>query len=1193
MATLSAPTSPSKGFGLSGLQQATNFPAVRRRSRKDRFVAFLSGSRRHSQLHEQQQQPDRQQGDLTGLRGRYYDADVTLETKKASLPRFGRSNTDSQLQRWNDPPPATAAATAAIATSQQQQQQLQQKTGHDISGDSSAVNVVNATRSSVSKLETDHQQQQGHRQYQEQDQQGQELCEAELTSGSSVTNIDGKMGLGAKFKLRRKSSKRLDGADSKSQRQSMVQDVGSGERRESDELQCKPATASNTNLSTGAVSATSSTDQQLQHQSTAETDLQAKHAQLELSDISLNSGDGNKGPYHQQGPHSKMRLVGDKDQRKPGGAPSSMGDITSTVSGELSPNKEVGFKTSAASRIRRSLRFRRNTVGGGGTRSKGGGSSSSSAPSTPKTKDSKRTGSLSSAGPGSYNAHSGAEPGYNTSATGSSDTAAVTGNNKLQNRDVTILPGTFRKVSGIRDPRLVNGLAVGDDVCDGVASAPTSRSHSRAGAYERTVDIRRQSGKPFGFKFIFELPRKASSASQLYGDEIDHEPSAYVTHIERNTMIERQCLLEVGDRILTINGVSVSSARRAQDLREMVQTSDQLVMNVRSACTSTPVRTAGSGKPLLRDNTQHSLRSDSGTPSEYEYSPQPRLKHGVGTGYTPGELAQKGMGDDLKEQLSQAISRRSDGDGGDGGGGDQEVVEDIDDDAYNTATQGTGKEVGSEAETPSSKSLSTELTDDPAPLIESKPGTEGEAPQLVACMDAIMEDTSLTEDARKKAIAEKLSTQLDLPFLLEPASFMGFEAEEEDDRTPADPVKARCSLSERMAHSVLSLLSSEDDDEIFAEVHGDAVLSDARRGRATTTTQQQRRDNQQQQSVAPVDGFMLVRLLDGSGFTSADSSHLYCVLDIGGNNTAARSSSLQAAGGNTVNWDEDFDINLECTRQLVISVYAISPGKDILRAQTALHLQPLFSSARLRRLRLLLPTGGILRLKLAYADRTALLRRLPSASQFGTFGMKLGQVVMRERVTVPLIVQKCIYEIDRRGLRHVGLYRVNGSSKKKRALRQSFEANSRTAMLSEEHVPDVNVIVGLLKEYLRELPEPLLTHALYSDLIDAVKPPDKQQDYLPEEEIRRRKRLLSVLARLPQAEMDTCRMLFSHLHRVLQNSAHNQMTAHNLAICLGPVLMMPSPQSPKKVPQLVASDVNAQIGVIFHILIFNWPDNMD
>lgn len=67
-----------------------------------------------------------------------------------------------------------------------------------------------------------------------------------------------------------------------------------------------------------------------------------------------------------------------------------------------------------------------------------------------------------------------------------------------------------------------------------------------------------------------------------------------------------------------------------------------------------------------------------------------------------------------------------------------------------------------------------------------------------------------------------------------------------------------------------------------------------------------------------------------------------------------------------------------------------------------------------------------------------------------------------------------------------GLYRLCGSASKKRILREAFERNARTVELAPDSVPDINVITGLLKDYLRELPQPLFSRCLYQMTVDAL-----------------------------------------------------------------------------------------------------------
>lgn len=139
---------------------------------------------------------------------------------------------------------------------------------------------------------------------------------------------------------------------------------------------------------------------------------------------------------------------------------------------------------------------------------------------------------------------------------------------------------------------------------------------------------------------------------------------------------------------------------------------------------------------------------------------------------------------------------------------------------------------------------------------------------------------------------------------------------------------------------------------------------------------------------------------------------------------------------------------------------------------------------------------GTIYLRLRHTDPITLYRRrgLPSlrAGYPQLFGAELDSVVAREaklhsgQSPVPVVLRRCVEEIERRGLDIIGLYRLCGSATKKRLLREAFERNCRAVELSPDHVPDINVITGVLKDYLRELPEPLFTRCLFQMTVDAL-----------------------------------------------------------------------------------------------------------
>lgn len=93
---------------------------------------------------------------------------------------------------------------------------------------------------------------------------------------------------------------------------------------------------------------------------------------------------------------------------------------------------------------------------------------------------------------------------------------------------------------------------------------------------------------------------------------------------------------------------------------------------------------------------------------------------------------------------------------------------------------------------------------------------------------------------------------------------------------------------------------------------------------------------------------------------------------------------------------------------------------------------------------------------------------------------------------------------------------------------------------------DIATVATLLKNFLRDLPDPLLTSAAYHSFIQAAR---------FDENIRRRDALHEYINSLPDPNYATLRALVLHLHRVSMNSEVNKMDIKNLAIVFGPTVM--------------------------------------
>lgn len=93
---------------------------------------------------------------------------------------------------------------------------------------------------------------------------------------------------------------------------------------------------------------------------------------------------------------------------------------------------------------------------------------------------------------------------------------------------------------------------------------------------------------------------------------------------------------------------------------------------------------------------------------------------------------------------------------------------------------------------------------------------------------------------------------------------------------------------------------------------------------------------------------------------------------------------------------------------------------------------------------------------------------------------------------------------------------------------------------------DIATVATLLKNFLRDLPDPLLTATAYHGFMQAAR---------YENNIMRRDALHQYINSLPDPNYATLRVLVLHLHRISVNSDINKMDMRNLAIVFGPTVM--------------------------------------
>ncbi|TRY93305.1 hypothetical protein DNTS_010856 [Danionella cerebrum] len=147
------------------------------------------------------------------------------------------------------------------------------------------------------------------------------------------------------------------------------------------------------------------------------------------------------------------------------------------------------------------------------------------------------------------------------------------------------------------------------------------------------------------------------------------------------------------------------------------------------------------------------------------------------------------------------------------------------------------------------------------------------------------------------------------------------------------------------------------------------------------------------------------------------------------------------------------------------------------------------------------------------------------------FSCDLTTLVKAHNTPRPMVLDMCIKEIEHR--------------------------DGEKADISTTIYPDINIITGALKLYLRDLPIPVITYDVYPKFIEAAKinDPDSRLEAFHE-----------ALLQLPPAHYETLRYLMNHLKRtqallVTLCEKENFMNSENLGIVFGPTLMRPPDQN--------------------------------
>ncbi|XP_039723689.1 unconventional myosin-IXb isoform X8 [Pteropus medius] len=176
-----------------------------------------------------------------------------------------------------------------------------------------------------------------------------------------------------------------------------------------------------------------------------------------------------------------------------------------------------------------------------------------------------------------------------------------------------------------------------------------------------------------------------------------------------------------------------------------------------------------------------------------------------------------------------------------------------------------------------------------------------------------------------------------------------------------------------------------------------------------------------------------------------------------------------------------------------------------------------------------------------YCSYTCRSKSEPGAEP-GHFGVCVDSLTS-DKASVPIVLEKLLEHVEMHGLYTEGLYRKSGAANRTRELRQALQTDPAAVKL--ENFP-IHAITGVLKQWLRELPEPLMTFAQYGDFLRAVELPEKQEQLAA---------IYAVLEHLPEANHNSLERLIFHLVKVALLEDVNRMSPSALAIIFAPCLL--------------------------------------
>ncbi|KAI8340142.1 hypothetical protein BC941DRAFT_393152 [Chlamydoabsidia padenii] len=186
----------------------------------------------------------------------------------------------------------------------------------------------------------------------------------------------------------------------------------------------------------------------------------------------------------------------------------------------------------------------------------------------------------------------------------------------------------------------------------------------------------------------------------------------------------------------------------------------------------------------------------------------------------------------------------------------------------------------------------------------------------------------------------------------------------------------------------------------------------------------------------------------------------------------------------------------------------------------------------------------------------------------GTFGVPLEVLIEKNgvesnmgasptRIRIPSVVEEIIFAMKQMDVSVEGIFRKSGNVRRLNALCEEIDKSSGDINLINENAIH---LAALMKRFLREMPEPLLTFKLHRLFTTIQK---------LENEIDRKRAMHLACCLLPKSNRDTMEVLFLFIHWVstfshTENNGGNKMDLYNMATMVAPNVLYSKAKDPGK-----------------------------